>query len=210
MSTQWKIQGRGHTNCSCAYGCPCQFNALPTNGSCHAVITVDVQKGFHGSTNLDGLKGAIIVSWPGPIHFGKGQMVPIVEDRATPAQRDGLVRILSGQDTNPGATIFQVFSTTYDKVHAPVFAKVDLSIDVDARKAQIQVPGVVEGRGEPILNPVTGQEHRIRIDLPHGFEYALAEIGRGWSTTKGPIALNLQDSHAHFINLHMTESGVVH
>ena len=41
MSTQWMIQGRGNTNCTCAYGCPCQFNALPTHGSCHAVVTVD-------------------------------------------------------------------------------------------------------------------------------------------------------------------------
>jgi hypothetical protein len=68
---------------------------------------------------------------------------------------------------------------------------------------------VIKARGAPIVNPVTGAEHRARIDLPEGFEYALAEIGRGWAETEGPIAINLQDSHAHFSELHLTQSGVV-
>jgi hypothetical protein len=71
------------------------------------------------------------------------------------------------------------------------------------------VPGLIEAKGEPILNPVTGKEHRARINLPHGFEYDIAEIGRGWSKTQGPIALDLSDSHAQFARLHLTESGVV-
>ena len=32
---------------------------------------------------------------------------------------------------------------------------------------------------EKIRNPVTGDTHRARINLPHGFEYEVAEIGRG-------------------------------
>ena len=39
--------------------------------------------------------------------------------------------------------------------------------------------GVAECHGEPIKNPVTGAEHRARIDIPHGFEYELAEMGSG-------------------------------
>ena len=59
-------------------------------------------------------------------------------------------------------------------------------------------------------NPVTGEEHRARINLPNGFEYDTCEAGRGWAETKGPIALSTKDSHAHFTRLLMTESGVVH
>jgi hypothetical protein len=207
--SKWTIKGREMTHCSCAYGCPCQFNALPTHGYCQAVIAVEVMEGFHGNTKLDGLKFAGVVAWPGPIHEGKGHIVPIVDERADAAQREALLRIMSGMDTEPGATIFQVFSTTYEKVYEPVFAKIDFTIDVDGRKAKLNVPGVVESRGEPILNPVTKQEHRIRIDLPKGFEYILAEVGRGWTTTKGSVALNMQDTHAHFANFHMTQSGVL-
>jgi hypothetical protein len=206
---EWTIKGREFIHCNCAYGCPCQFNSRPTHGDCRAVLAVDIQEGHHGDTRLDGLKIAAVVAWPGPIHEGKGRIVPIVDERATPAQREALLRIMSGEDTDPGATVFQVFSTTYEKVHDPVFARIDLSVDIDGRKAQLQVPGYIDARGEPILNPVTKQEHRARIDLPHGFEYSVAEVGRGWATTKGPVALDLADSHAHFATLHMTQSGVV-
>jgi hypothetical protein len=43
----------------------------------------------------------------------------------------------------------------------------------------MKVPGVVDARGEPILNPVTKQEHRVRFDMPGGFEFTIAEVGRG-------------------------------
>jgi hypothetical protein len=207
--TKWTIKGREFLHCNCAYGCPCQFNALPTHGHCQAVMGMEIKEGRHGNTRLDGLKIAAVAAWPGPIHEGKGQIVPIVDERATPAQRESLLRIMSGLDTEPGATVFQVFSATFEKVHEPVFADIDFSVDVDGRRATLNVPGLIESRGEPVLNPVTGKEHRARINLPDGFEYIIAEIGRGWAKTLGPIQLNLADCHAHFADVHMTESGVV-
>jgi hypothetical protein len=69
---------------------------------------------------------------------------------------------------------------------------------------------VIEARGEPIRNAVTGEEQRARIQLPQGFEYDIAEIGRGWAETQAPLKISLADSHAQFANLHITESGVVH
>ncbi len=205
----WTIKAREFTNCNCAYGCPCQFNALPTHGHCQAVVGMEIDRGHHGHTKLDGLRFAGIFSWPGAIHEGKGQVVVIIEERATPAQREALLRILSGLDTEPGATIFQVFSTTLEKVHDPVFAPIDFEVDIDARKARLVVPGLIEGRGEPILNSVTGAEHRARIDIPDGFEYSIAEMGRGWTKTVGAIPLNLSDSYGQFAHVHLCESGIV-
>jgi len=71
------------------------------------------------------------------------------------------------------------------------------------------VPGVIEARGEPILNPVTKQEFRGRIELPGGIEFTQAEAARGWAKTRGKIELTLNDSHAHFAKLHVTGTGVV-
>lgn len=207
--TAWHLKGRNFSHCNCAYGCPCQFNALPTRGNCTAVIGIMIDEGRHGDTELDGLKFGGVYSWPGAVHQGHGQAVPIVDERASPAQRDAILRIISGQDTEPGATFFQVYASMLDKVHDPIFAPIDLEIDVDARTARFSVPEVVEARGEPILNPVTKQPHRARIDMPNGFEYALAETGRGWANTTGAIELDLADSHAHFAKLDITGNGVV-
>jgi hypothetical protein len=207
---QWTIRGREFVHCNCSYGCPCQFNALPTHGNCRAVFGIGIEQGRHGDTRLDGLNFAGAFAWPGAIHHGNGEAVFMIDERASPAQREALLRIVTGQDTEPGATVFQVFSTTLEKVHDPIFTRIEVDVDVDGRKARLVVPDLVEAHGEAIRNPVTGDEHRVRIDLPHGFEYSLAEVGRGWTQASGPIKLDLQDSHAHFANLHIGQSGVVH
>ena len=208
--TEWVIKGQEFVHCSCAYGCPCQFNALPTHGSCEAVAVIEIEEGHHGDTPLSGLRFAAILAWPGAIHEGHGQVVPIIDERADEAQRDAIVRIMSGLDTVPGATFLQVFATTYETVHEPVFTRIDFDLDIDKRSAKLTVPGYIDARGEPILNPVSGEEHRARINLPNGFEYDIAEVGRGWASTQGPIQIELKDSHAQFAKLHMTGKGVIH
>lgn len=209
LDAKWTIQGKEFVNCNCSYGCPCQFNGLPTHGYCEAVGGFQIDKGFHGDTALDGLKFAGIFRWPGPIHEGKGEAAVVIDDRATAKQREALLRIISGQDTEPGATVFQVFATTLEKVHEPIFAAINFEVDVDKRRAKLVIPGVTEGRGEPILNPITGKEHRVRINLEDGFEYTTAEIGRGWSEASNPIRIKLSDSYGQFANIHLSQSGIV-
>jgi len=206
----WNFEGKEFASCNCAYGCPCQFNALPTHGNCKAFQAIHIEKGQHGSTSLDGLRTVALFAWPGAVHEGNGEAQLIIEERATSSQRDALLRILAGQDTEPGATIWQVFSATFARVHDPIFAPIEFTVDVERRIASLKVPGVLEGRGEPIRNPVTGAEHRARIDLPGGFEYTLAEMGRGWSKVTGAIKFDLADSYGQFAHIHLCQNGVVH
>ena len=207
--TDWASRAHEFSTCNCAYGCPCQFNGLPTHGHCRAVVGFQIHLGHHGATRLDGLKVAGMFIWPGPIHEGRGEAALIIDRRADAAQREALLRILSGQDTEPGATIFNVFASTLEKIHEPIFADIDFEIDIDRRRATLSIPGYMNARGEPILNPVTGAEHRIRIDNPNGFEFHLAEVGRGWSKTENPMAMELTDSHGHFCELNLSQSGVI-
>ena len=208
-SINWEIRAREFSNCNCSYGCPCQFNGLPTHGHCRAVVGLKIDKGYHGDTKLDGLKVAGIFKWPGAIHEGKGEAAIIIDDRADQKQRDALLRILSGQDTKPGATIFNVFASTLESVHEPIFSKIDFEVDIDERKARLVVPNVIETRGEPIVNPVTGNPHRVRIDMVGGFEYKLAEVGRGWSQISKPIAFELADTYGQFCHVNLNQDGIV-
>ncbi len=207
--TAWEIKGREFGNCNCDYSCPCQFNALPTHGHCRGVAVYDIETGFHGSTRLDGVRGAGIFRWPGPIHEGKGECVHVLDARGTPEQRQGLLRILRGEDTDPGATVFQVFASTCETMHEPIIAEIDFELDIDGRMARAHIDGVMETRGAPILNPITGAAHRVRIVQPDGFEFAEAEIGRGWSKMSGPIQYELADSYGQFAHIHLGPHGVV-
>ena len=49
-----------------------------------------------------------------------------------------------------------------------MFARLDIITDRERRRAHVIVPYVLESRVEPILNPVTGEEHRARIVSPTG------------------------------------------
>lgn len=207
--TPWEIQGTELMNCNCSYGCPCQFNALPTRGFCEAMGGIAIESGFHGDVRLDGVNLAVVFQWPGPVHEGKGKCQPIVDERASPAQREAVLKIMTGQDTEPFATMFWVYSSTIEQAFEPIFTKIDFEADVDARRGRIHVDGVFDLAGEPILNPVTGAEHRARIDLPHGFEYELAEIGSGTSRSQGNIALNFERTYAQFARLHMNNQGLI-
>ena len=207
--TKWAIRALEFSNCNCAYGCPCQFNALPTHGFCAAAAGFQIDTGYFADVKLDDLRAAGVYKWPGAVHQGNGTMQLIVEKRADARQRDALLKIMSGQETEEMATMWWVFSAMCPNKLEPLFETIDLTIDIDARRAKFAVPGVIESVGEPIRNPVTGKEHRVRIDLPHGFEYRLAEIGSGRTRTRGKIELELTDTYGQFARIHLSNRGVV-
>ena len=207
--TSWEIKGRELVNCTCEYGCNCQFNALPDKGHCHAVAGIQIDEGHHGETRLDGLRIAAIFKWPGAIHEGNGEAIAFVDERADAAQREALLRIMTGQDTDPFATMFAVYASTITVMNAPVFTPIDLDLDIEGRKGRIFVKDYIETVGEPIRNKATGQETRAQIVLPEGFEYEVAEIGSASSTTRGPVQIAMTDSYGQFANLHLGNHGVV-
>jgi hypothetical protein len=207
--TPWELKGREFTGCNCAYGCPCQFMAPPTYGNCQAIIGIAIEDGHFGSTRLGGARIAAAFKWPGPIHEGNGEAFVILDERTSAAQREGLLTILSGGETEPGATIFNVFASTLTKLHEPQFKPLELDIDIAARRGRLRVDGYFENAGEPIRNPVTGAEQRARIQLPEGFEYLAAEVASATGRSTGPVEVAFNQSHGYFCELHLTNTGVV-
>jgi hypothetical protein len=172
--TAWQIKGEEVGSCNCDWACPCQFDADPTHGDCHALITYEIHEGQFGDVSLGGVRFAEIVSWPGPIHEGDGTAQLIVDEAADDEQRDAIQQMVSGEH---GGTFFEIFSSVLPHVRDPIFAPIEITSDRERRHASARVGDVGEIKIEPITNPVTGDEHRVRIDLPDGFEYKQAEIG---------------------------------
>lgn len=207
--TPWEIKGFEFVNCNCAYGCPCQFNGLPTHGNCEAAGAIQIEQGHYGDVKLDDLRMAFIFQWPGAVHEGRGKCQPIIDERADSRQREALLTIMSGEDSDPGATMFNVYASTMEEMFEPASRSIDMEVDIDGRRGRIHVDDFIDAEGEPIRNPITGHEHRARIDLPAGFEYAIAEVGSASSTTQGPIRLHLKDSYAQFAHLHLNNHGPI-
>jgi len=207
--TEWELKGRELANCTCDYGCNCQFGGLPDKGHCHASFGLIIDEGHHGDTDLGGLRIGAIFKWPGPIHEGHGECVAFVDERADDAQRNALLTIMTGGDTDPMATMFAVFASTVETMHEPQFVPMDLAIDVEGRKARIRIGDLIEVDGEPIKSPVDGREVRALIYLPDGFEYEYADIGSASTRARGPVPLELKSSYGQFANVHLDSHGVV-
>ena len=210
MSVDWNVEGVSFGNCNCSYGCPCQFEALPTHGNCRGFEALRIDKGHFADVRLDGLKCAVTYRWPGAIFEGKGELLAIIDERADAAQRDALTKILHGEETDEAATHWWVFRAMSDTVHPPLFKPIECEIDVEARTARVVIPGVLESIGTPIRSPVSGQPHRVRIDIPNGIEFELAEIGSATTRSSGAIPLDLRNTYGQFNLLRHSGHGVVH
>ena len=205
----WTLKGIDYGNCNCAYGCPCQFNALPTYGNCQYVIFSRIDEGHYGDTNLDRLRFVLVADFPGAIHQGNGTQQLIIDERADDAQREALRRIVYNEDTDERRTSFSIFNAMCSTVLDPIFAPIEFEVDMEARTARGRVPGLIVTDAGLIRNPVTGAEHRAQIVLPNGFGFTVAEMGSGSSKTTGEIPLEFADSYAQFSEMHVTESGIV-
>lgn len=206
---EWRIEGPHFINCNCDYGCPCQFVALPTDGSCKAVVAFRIDKGAFGDTKLDGLLAVNTYAWPGAIHEGNGAMQSIIDERADEAQRRALTAVMQGEGAEPGTVMLQIYRAMCTTWHEPLFAPIEMDVDMTGRTARLHISGLVETAVEPLKNPVTGAEHKAQIGLPMGKEFRLAEVASGTTKATGAVPLEFAGSHAHFADSVMTSSGIV-
>jgi hypothetical protein len=205
--TTWHIKGDEVANCNCVWACPCQFNGLPDKGHCEAIVTYRVREGQFGDTDLAGVAWSAVVAWPGAIHEGDGTIQLVIDEGASEEQREAVKAMTSGEN---GGTYFEIFASVIPHVREPIYAPIELATDPDTRHASVRIEGLAEAKVEPITNPVTGDELRVRIDLPDGFEYEIAEIANSVSTrvdAEAPLALDLENSYAQLNEFDWSNAG---
>ncbi len=177
MATKWHIHGDYILACNCDYGCPCNFNARPTMGFCQGAVGFQVADGAYGDVRLDGQKAFIVAKWPGAIHEGNGVAGIYIDEGASPAQREALWKILSGE---AGGAPWAIFATTFSHVLGPHFA--EITMRVAGKDTEVTVDGRIKISFQPIRNPVTKAEASPKVVLPQGFvfqegeQYALKEF----------------------------------
>lgn len=205
--TDWRLQGDWIKNCNCAFGCPCDFNAVPTHGNCEGLLGMRINRGHFADVKLDGISFFVVVSFPGPLHEGNGTVQAIIDERANQAQRDALLQILSGKHSAEG-TLFNIFTLIVSKALDPVFAPIKVEFDMNGRTARVSIPGVLETETKPIRNPVTGAEHRIQVMMPDGFEHRKAEIASARIESTGGIRFSVPEGHSSLAAVEQTPTGL--
>lgn len=160
---RWQITGTMIQACNCDWGCPCEFNARPTQGHCHGAWTWHVDEGSFGSTSLAGIHFGAACKWPGALHEGNGECLPLLDARATPAQLEALGVLLSGRAGGP----WEIIKTTLSTIHEPRI--VDWEVDGKGAVSRVRAGDVFQLDLAPMTNPVTGAPFEAIVRLPEGF-----------------------------------------
>jgi len=172
------------------------------------MVAMRINQGHFADTKLDGLVFAATVDFPGALHEGNGQLQPIIDERASPEQRQALFNIMSGKHSAEG-TLFHILSLIVTKVHDPLFVPFEFSFDKAGRVARVAAKGVLETEVEPIKNPVTGAPHRIQVVMPEGFEHRAAEVASANISSIAAIKFETTGTHSSLANVIQTPDGVV-
>ena len=167
--SRWKVHGTVLIACNCDWGCPCNFNALPTHGSCEGGWSWIIDSGHYATTALGGLALSVFAQWPGAIHEGNGQAVAFVDEKADATQRAALTRLVRGELGGP----WGVFIDTYT-LEGPVPAT--YRVELAEHRSRLQIGDTVHLELEPIRNPVTSAEAHPAIVLPEGLVVKQASL----------------------------------
>jgi hypothetical protein len=168
MATDWYMEGPWFKNCNCDPGCPCDFNQFPTHDHCEGAVAMRIDQGNFGDVDLTGLHWAGTVRWPGAMHEGNGEVVPIIDERADERQRDALLQILSGQQ---GDTFFEIVAAVCPNVNEPQFVPFEFEFDLESRTGRVKAGDILETESDTMRGIDPPDPYRVVVRIPGGFEY---------------------------------------
>lgn len=205
----WKMKGQYLKNCNCLASCPCDTTGFPApHPFCEGMAGMNIQEGFFGEVDLSGLKWVASYHWPGALHEGNGTLEAFVDERASEAQRNALLTILTGQ---AGGTFFEILAQIVTTVHGPHFVKIEWEYDKEKRRARVAIPGFLETTSEPLTVPPTGDEQRVIVRIPGGFEYLEMEVAQtGILKGTGEIKYDWRHTHSSLAEVEHTPTGLAH
>lgn len=95
----WSIKGELILNCNCTVFCPCVVSLgkhPPTEGYCQGWAGVRIDSGHFGDEDLSGLNVGLLLDIPGNMGRGNWKAAAYIDERASDAAYDGLLKIFSG------------------------------------------------------------------------------------------------------------------
>ncbi len=168
--TKWKLEGTLLIACNCDFGCPCNFNAPPTQGHCEGQWFWHVEKGSFGEIPLDGLSWTVSADWPAAIHDGGGRAISFYDDRADDAQAGAIAALVRGEQGGP----WGIFINTYELVDVRAMP---FDLNLDGLESSATVGDAMKLQMTTIKNPVTGAEVHPGAVLPEGLVCKEATFG---------------------------------
>lgn len=185
---RWTLEGDYFENCSCEILCPCLLSraqAEPTDGKCDGALAFHFERGSCEGLDVSRLNAAILFSARGPMAKGNWTVALYVDDRANEAQRDALLRILSGTLGGPPAAIAALTGKNLGVKSVPIEYR------LDQKTRSLRIPGLIDMNVEAI----TGVNEEVvwfdnvahpvaqRIAAARGTSTSIHDHGFSWDNT---------------------------
>jgi hypothetical protein len=145
VPVRYEIEGRLLEVCSCNVLCPCWVGEDPDGGTCDSSLAWRVDRGTIEGVDVSGLALALSVFIPGNVLHGNWRAAVYVDDRATPAQHDALLKVFTGQLGGAIADLAGLIGEVVSVERAVV------RFDVDGGSGTLRIGDDVEARLTPFV-----------------------------------------------------------
>jgi len=204
--TPWHYKADYLEFCSCAYGCPCNFNGFPTQGYCRAVVAYRINEGRCGDVDLAGAVFVGACSWPKAIHEGNGAIAVFFDVSNKPQQNDALAAIATNQY---GGLPWEIFAPTFTTIMGPFVEPIDLKID--GTKSSVKIGNKISATMTPHVSPVdTTIEQEVHLTLPTGFVFTDASVARAVGQKVNVDGLSYEDKDSNAFYAGVEHSNEAH
>lgn len=173
----WAIRGELILNCNCTVFCPCVVSLgrhPPTEGYCQAWAGVRIDEGHFDGESLSGLNVGLLLDIPGNMGRGNWKVAAYIDERASAAAHDGLLRIFSGKARGTTGLFSILVSEFLGAERAPVDYR------TEGRTRRLTVGRAIQGE----VTPITGADPDREVVVSNtgywmGPDITIAQAGRG-------------------------------
>jgi hypothetical protein len=203
--TKWSFEADYFTACNCDWGCPCNFNARPTEGRCIGWGVWNIITGRFGDTSLDGTRFALYYMFPGLIERGQGTACTYIDTRVTSGQHKALEAIGTGK---AGGGIFEIFTGLVTDWMPTEVVPIECDFNDGVGRARVGTFGEAESA---LLSYPDGSVIRPWQELPHGIEFkrAMMTNARRWWWRHDDLLAHYTDRYGAVARVKFTEAGCV-
>ncbi|MFV8835659.1 DUF1326 domain-containing protein [Aquisalimonas sp.] len=158
--------------CSCGSPCPCFIGEDPDGGKCYGVIAFNLEHGVIEGVDVSGLTVVSVAVIPGNALAGQWRVVQLVDERASVAQHEALLRAFSGDLGGPLGDLAGLVGELVAVERAPI------SHAASNASGQLRVEGMVEAALDPITSSPDGTQTTLHDSAFTTVKGAPAYVGK--------------------------------
>ena len=129
----YHLQGRLLEVCNCRVLCPCWIGEDPDPGTCDTIVAYHFDKGTIEKVDVAGRTFAAVAHIPGNILKGNWKVAIYVDDKASPAQEEAILKVFTGKLGGPVADLAKLIGEVVSVERAPI------TFDVQGGKGTIKI-----------------------------------------------------------------------